>query len=148
LNSDSPSLHFDLSENSVVAGGRLPCFDAVYFERQIMLKRVTVTRHETVDTWNSWIVSVPDDMDDERIQELMLELWEKRELDLDEEERQDEGEPSVDISEAPSGATTPNLTLTENGLVDEETVITAFTTELLQAELERRRAKECDTIVV
>jgi coenzyme F420-reducing hydrogenase alpha subunit len=113
-----------------------------------MLKRVTVTRHETVDTWNSWIVSVPDDMDDERIEELMLELWENRELDLDEEERQDEGEPSEDISEAPTAATTPHLTLTENGLVDEETVITAFTTELLQAELERRRAKECDTSVV
>ena len=113
-----------------------------------MLKRVTVTRHETVDTWHSWIVSVPDDMDDERIQELMQELYENGDLDLDHVEAQDDDELSVDISEAPSAATGSDLTLTENGLVDEETVITAFTTELLQTELERRRAKECDTIVV
>ena len=113
-----------------------------------MLKRVTVTRHETVDTWHSWIVAVPDDMDDERIQELMQEFYENDALDLDEEERHDDGEVSVDITEAPSAATTPHLTLTENGIVDEETVITAFTTDLLQAELDRRRAKECDTIVV
>jgi coenzyme F420-reducing hydrogenase alpha subunit len=113
-----------------------------------MLKRITLTRHETVESWNSWIVAVPDDMDDERIEELMKEAWENRELDLDEEEREDAAEPSVDIGEAPVAATTPHLTLTENGLVDEETAITAFTTELLQAELERRRAKECDTIVV
>ena len=113
-----------------------------------MLKRVTLTRHETVESWNSWIVSVPDDMEDERIEELMLELWVNLELELDEEERQWNAEPSVDISEAPVAATTPNLTLTENGLVDEETAITAFTTELLQAELDRRRAKDSDTIVV
>ena len=113
-----------------------------------MLKRITLTRHETVDTWNSWIVAVPDDMDDDRIQELMRERLDDGELELDEEERHDDGEVSVDITEAPSAATTPHLTLTENGLVDEKTVIAAFTTDLLPAELERRGVKECDTSVV
>ena len=113
-----------------------------------MLKIVTVTRHETVETWGSWIVSIPDGMDDERIEQLMRELWENRDLDLDEEERQDEGEPSVDISEAPASATTPHLTLTENGLVEAKVIVSASTTERLQAELERKRAKEFDTIVV
>jgi len=113
-----------------------------------MLKRIILTRHETVETWNSWIVAVPDDMDDERIQELMLERFDDGELELDQEERDDAGEPSVDIEDAPVAATTPHLTLTEIGLVDEETTITAFTTERLQAELDRRRAKDSDTIVV
>jgi coenzyme F420-reducing hydrogenase alpha subunit len=103
-----------------------------------MLKSVTVTRHETVETWNSWLVAVPDDMEDECIAELMQELVNNYDLDLDQEEGAVDDEVSVDISDAPSGAKLPHLTLTEEGLVDEESVLTAFTTDRLQAELERR----------
>ena len=104
-----------------------------------MLKSVTVTVHGTVETWNSWIVAVPDDMDDKRIQELMRDTWDDGDLELNEVEYQDGDEVSVDIGEAPASATTPQLTLTENGLVDEEAVFAAFTTNRLQAELNRRR---------
>jgi hypothetical protein len=86
-------------------------------------------------------------MEDERIQELMLELWENLELDLDEEERQDEGEPSVDIGEAPVAATGSDLILTENGLVKEETVITAFTTDLLGAPTSEGMRHDCSLIL-
>ena len=99
-----------------------------------MLKSITLTRHETVESWNNWIVSVPDNMEDERIEELMRELLEKGELALDEEERQDDGEPSIDISDAPPAATVPHLTLTENGFVDDEAL------RAMDAEVKRGRA--------
>jgi hypothetical protein len=112
-----------------------------------MLKSVTLTQHRTVERWDNWIVAVPDEMDDETIQTLIRELWDDGELELEQEEYQDDGELSVDISDAPPAATAPQLTLTENGLIDEETTLTAFTTDRLQTELERRRAKDGDPIV-
>lgn len=86
-------------------------------------------------------------MDDESIQEVMRELLDDDEIELCQEEYQDDSEPSVDICDAPPSATTPDLTLTENGLVDEESMITAFTMGQLEAEMERRRTKDSDTIV-
>jgi hypothetical protein len=85
-------------------------------------------------------------MDDETIQVLIRELWDDGELEQ-EEYLVDPDEPDIDISDAPPAATAPHLTLTENGPIDEETTLTAFTTVRLQAELERRRAKESDPIV-
>lgn len=107
-----------------------------------MLKRVTVTRHKTVE--NEWIIAVPDDMVDDRIEELMRELEEYSEPDLEE----GVAKVSVDIADAPADATTPDLTTTDDGLVDEDSILTAFTRNRLQAELECRRAKESDTSVV
>ena len=112
-----------------------------------MLKRVTLTQHGTIERWESWIVSVPDDMEGDRIEELMRDLWETGELELEELEENDEGDPSVVISEAPANATAPDLTLTDGGLVDDD-MLTAFPTDRLQTELERRRAKDSDAIVV
>src|SRR3989442_1424949 len=109
-----------------------------------MLKSVIVTRHDTVEY--KWIIAVPDNMADDCIEELVKELENGYDLDLDEEEGV--VEVSVDIADAPSGATTPDLTLTDDGLVDEDSILTAFTTDRLQAELERRRAKESDMSVV
>jgi hypothetical protein len=106
-----------------------------------MLKNVTLTRHETVESWNSWVVAVPDDMKDDHIEGLIRQMCDNGDLELNQEEREDDGEPSVDICEADPEFTTPDLTLTEDGLVDEDSIITAFTTDRLQAELERRRAK-------
>ena len=113
-----------------------------------MLKSVTLTQHRTVERWDNWIVAVPDDMDDDTIQALIRELWDDGELELEQEEYLvDPDDPDVDISDAPPAATAPQLTLTENGLIDEEATLTAFTTDRLQAELERRRAKDSDPIV-
>ena len=112
-----------------------------------MLKNVSLTRHETVETWNGWVVAVPDDMEDERIKEIIRELWENGVLELDRDEREDDGEPSVDIWDASPESTTPDLTLTDDGLVDEDAILTAFTTDRLQSELERRRAKNSDVSV-
>jgi hypothetical protein len=105
-----------------------------------MLKRITVTRHETVESWNSWIVAVPDNMDDERIEELMRECWDKGDLGLDEEE------PSVDIADAPPIAT-PDLTLTENDLVDtaaEDNQCPRFLVELEIDETQLRNSVSAD----
>jgi len=112
-----------------------------------MLNVVSVTQLETIQTWNNWIVAVPDDMDDECIEELMREMVCNCNLDLDHEEHVDY-EVRVDIADAPVGATTPDLTLTDDGLVDEDAILTAFTTDRLQAELDRRRTKDSDIIVV
>jgi hypothetical protein len=109
-----------------------------------MLKSITLTQHCTIEKWDELIVAVPDDMDDETIQKWMHDLREIGEIELDEEEYHDDGELSIDISDAPPAATAPHLTLTENGPIDEETTLTAFTTVRLQAELERRRAKESE----
>jgi hypothetical protein len=95
------------------------------------LKSVTLTQHVCLERWDNWTVAVPDDMDDDRIQELMRELWNHGERELGQEEYLDDpDEPSVDITEAHPAATGPHLTLTENGLLD------------------RRRAKESDTIAI
>jgi hypothetical protein len=113
-----------------------------------MLKSITVTRHETVETWNNWLVGVPDDMNDECIVEMMQELVNNYDLDLDQEEGAVDDELTVDIADAPSNATTPDLMLTEDGLIDEGSVLSAFATERLHQELRRREAKEGDIIVV
>jgi hypothetical protein len=119
-----------------------------YLKDNLMLKSITITRHETVENWNSWLVAVPYDMDDERIAELMRELVDNCDLDLDQEEGAVDGELSVDIADAPSGERPPDLTLTDDGLVDEDAILSALTTDRLQAELERRRAMDSDMIVV
>jgi hypothetical protein len=113
-----------------------------------MLKSVTLNQHGTIVRWDNWIVSVPDNMDDERIEEVMRDLLDTGVLELNEEEYEDEfNSPSIEISEAPSASVKPDFTLTEDGIVDENMMLTAFTTERLQAELDRRRAKESELIV-
>ena len=106
-----------------------------------------MTQHGSVDRWDSWIVAVPDNMDDETIQNLMRERLEDGDLQLCEEEYEDDGQASVDITEAPADATTPDLTLTDDGLIDEDTILTASTTDRLQAEPERRRTKDSELSV-
>jgi len=113
-----------------------------------MLKSVIVTRHETIEHWNKWIVAVPDDMDDESIVEVMQEVVDDCDLDLDQEESVVDDQVSVDVSDAPLGATSPDMTLTYDGLADVASMLTAFSTYRLEAELERRRAKESDVSVV
>lgn len=92
-------------------------------------------------------MAVPDDMANERLEELMQDLVGNGTLDLNEEEREDDG-ISVDIADFPSGITAPHLTLRDDGLVDEDAMLSVLTTDRLQAELERRRAKESHIIAV
>ncbi len=109
-----------------------------------MLRHITVTQHGSVERWDTWIVSVPDDMGVDEIEEVVREIWERGELELGEEEADYDDDPSVDVSDAPGGVTEPYFVLNDWGIVDEERTLSAFTTESLQAELERRRAKESD----
>jgi hypothetical protein len=111
-----------------------------------MLKSVTLTQHISVERWEHWIVAVPDDMTEERIQDLMRELWEYDDYATYKEERHIDEEPTVDITDAPPQATA-EMMLSNHGLVYEDSMITAFTMDQLQAELERRRAKDSATAV-
>ena len=106
-----------------------------------MMKRVTLTQHVSVERWNSWIVAAPDNMEDDRIQQLMRQLWYDGKLETGEEEI-DGDDLSVDVSDPTRNVATPHITLAENGVVDEESLLTAFTTDRLQSELERRRTMD------
>lgn len=112
-----------------------------------MLKNVTVTTSETVVKGRQWTVGVPDGMSNERIEELMRDMVDNWVLTLNEEVRDDDG-LSVDIADAPLGTKNQDLTLTDGGLVNEDAILSALSTDRLQAELERRHAKGSDIIVV
>jgi hypothetical protein len=86
-------------------------------------------------------------MANERIEELMRTLTENGDLELAEEEYNDEGEPCVDITDAPALAKA-DFTLIDDRIVDEESILAALGTEQLEAELDRRCATDGDTIVV
>jgi hypothetical protein len=87
-------------------------------------------------------------MEDNRLKELMVELVETGDLELDQEEDVVEDEISVDIDDAPPERPDPHLTLNYDGLVNGDSILTAFTMDQLQAELSRRRSKDSDTSAV
>ena len=87
-------------------------------------KSVTVTRHISEERYSHWVVSVPNDLPTESIQELMRNFVENNDLELDEEEFDDEGQLSVDVFDAPALAK-PNFILTDTGIVHEESVLPA-----------------------
>jgi hypothetical protein len=111
-----------------------------------MLKNITYTEHVRTKRWGNWIVSVPDDMDDESITNAMQAVVGNSELELDKErDFFDEDDVSVDIAEASPDGATPDFTLDEDGIVeeDEDAMPTAFTPQSLHEELERRNARDC-----
>ena len=79
-----------------------------------MLKKIIMTEEFRREKWSAWTISVPDNMDDDTIRELITDLYWNQELECRHKEDYCDDDPTIQVEPVTQEASI-DFTLSEDG---------------------------------